>query len=59
MDRFHPDGDQVAPRVARGASVDQAVADARRDNLVAAVEEFRHTGDRDLLSDILLALLRT
>jgi len=58
MDRFHPDGDQVAPRVARGASIEEAVAAARRDNLVAAVEDFRNTGDRDILSDILIALLR-
>lgn len=59
MDRFHPDGDQIASRVARGATVDQAVTAVRRDNMVAAVEDFRHTGDRDLLADILLAILRT
>ncbi len=60
MDRFHPDdGEQIAARMKGGATVDDAVASIRRDNLVTAVEEFRHTGDRDLLADILLAILRT
>lgn len=58
MDRFHPDGDQVAARMRGGTAVKEAVSRARLDNLVTGIEDFRHTGDRDLLADILLAIVR-
>lgn len=59
MDRFHPaDAEQVYARAKRTGSIDRAVAAIRHDNMVAGIEEFRNTGDRELLADILLAIVR-
>jgi DnaJ-domain-containing protein 1 len=59
MSRFEPDAAQVrARRKAEGCSLQEAKDAVLRESLHAAVETFRHEGDRDLLADVLLELIR-